>query len=72
MEIGIYQEDLPEDKKEESRIFFNTSFEKLSKWAGIVNAPMNTIVIVDKLLPIISQTAELVGNTVKNLLPPGI
>jgi hypothetical protein len=72
MEIGIYQEDLTEDKKEKSRSFFNASFEKLSKWAGIVNAPMNTVVIADKLLPIISQTAELVGNTVKHLLPPGI
>ena len=72
VEIGIYQENLPEDKKEENRSFFNASFEKLSKWAGIVNAPMNTVVIADKLLPIISQTAELVGNTVKHLLPPGI
>ena len=72
VEIGIYQENLTEDKKEESRSFFNASFEKLSKWAGIVNASMNTVVIADKLLPIISQTAELVGNTVKHLLPPGI
>jgi hypothetical protein len=72
IEIGIYQENLTEDKKEENRSFFNASFEKLSKWAGIVNAPMNTVVTVDKLLPIISQTAELVGNTVKHLLPPGI
>jgi hypothetical protein len=72
VEIGLYQEDLTEDKKEESRSFFKDSFEKLSKWAGIVNAPMNTVVIADKLLPIISQTAELVGNTVKHLLPPGI
>ena len=72
VEIGLYQEDLTEDKKEESRSFFKDSFEKLSKLAGIVNAPMNTVVIADKLLPIISQTAELVGNTVKHLLPPGI
>jgi hypothetical protein len=72
VEIGLYQEDLTEDKKEENRSFFKDSFEKLSKWAGIVNAPMNTVVIADKLLPIISQTAELVGNTVKHLLPPGI
>jgi hypothetical protein len=72
VEIGLYQEDLTEDKKEENRSFFNASFEKLSKWAGIVNEPMNTVVIADKLLPIISQTAELVGHTVKHLLPPGI
>jgi hypothetical protein len=72
VEIGLYQENLTEDKKEENRSFFKDSFEKLSKWAGIVNAPMNTVVIADKLLPIISQTAELVGNTVKHLLPPGI
>jgi hypothetical protein len=72
VEIGIYQENLTEDKKEESRSFFNTSFEKLSKWAGVVNAPMNTVVIADKLLPIISQTAELVVDKVKHLLPPGI
>lgn len=75
VEIGIYQENLTEDKKEESRSFFNACLEKLSKWAvvaGVVNAPMNTVVIVDKLLPIISQKAELVVNTVKHLLPPGI
>ena len=72
MEMSIYQENLPKDKKEENRSFFNASFEKLSKWAGIVNAPMNTVVIADKLLPIISQTAELAVNTIKNLLLPGI
>jgi hypothetical protein len=72
VEIGICQENLPEDKKEENTNFFKASFEKLSQWAGVVNAPMNTVVIADKLLPIISQTAELVGNTVKHLLPPGI
>lgn len=71
VEIGLYQEDLTENKKEESRSFFKDSFEKLSKWAGIVNAPMNTVVIADKLLPIVSQTAELVGHTVKQFLLPG-
>jgi hypothetical protein len=71
VEIGLYQEDLTEEKKEESRSFFKDSFEKLSKWAGIVNAPMNTVVIADKLLPMISQTAELVGHTVKQFLLPG-
>ena len=71
VEIGLYQENLTEDKKEESKSFFNASFEKLSQWAGVVNAPMNTVVIADKLLPIISQTAELIGHTVKQFLLPG-
>ena len=61
MEIGIYQENLKEEKKEKSRSFFNTFWEKLFTWAGKLE-PL--ISLVANGSPMISQGI----NIVKNLL----
>ena len=61
MEIGIYQENLTEEKKEKSRSFFNTFWEKLFTWAGKLE-PL--ISLVANGSPMISQGI----NIVKNLL----
>ena len=74
MEIGIHQKNLPEDKKEENKNFFTEIYEKLSelsKGLDLVNKPMTTIVVADKLSevlpPILSQTAEVITNVIKHL-----
>jgi hypothetical protein len=78
MQIGIHQKNLPEDKKEENKNFFTAIYEKLSelsKGLDLVNKPMTTVVVADKLSevlpPMLSQTAEIITNVVKHL-PPGI
>lgn len=77
VEIGMYQENFTEDKKEENRNFFTAIYKKLSelsKELDLVNKPMTTIVVADKLSevlpPMLSQTAEIITNVVKHL-PPG-
>jgi hypothetical protein len=71
VEIGLYQENLTEDKKEENKNFFQMCYDKLSKLSTSINPLMTTAVNADKLLPAISQTAELIGHTVKQFLLPG-
>ena len=72
MEIGIYQENLPEDKKDKNKNLFQMFYDRLSKLSTSINPLMTTAVNADKLLPVFSQTAELVVDKVKHFLPPGI
>jgi len=66
-EIKLYPENLTEDKKEENRNFFTALYEQLlelSKGFDLVNKPMTTIIVADKLSevlpPMLSQTAEII------------
>jgi len=64
VEIGIYQENFPEDKKDKNRALVNTFLEKIFKLAGLLD-PLISVVVNGS--PMISQGI----NIVKNLLPPG-
>jgi hypothetical protein len=61
MEIKFYQDNLTEDKKKESTSFFNNFWEKLIKWAGVVDL---LISLGTNVPPMISPGI----NILKNLL----
>lgn len=70
LEVGLIQNEIAQDNQtEENKKLWRRIIESLSKWANIINAPLNTIVIADKLPPIITQTSELISNTIKHLPP---
>jgi hypothetical protein len=64
VEIGIYQENFPEGKKDKNRALVNTFLEKIFKLAGLLD-PLISVVVNGS--PMLSQGI----NIVKNLLPPG-
>ncbi len=71
VEIGMIQkQDDENEQTEENKNLWRKIFESLSNWASSINPLLNTVIIADKIPPIIKQTAELIGNTIKHL-PPG-
>ncbi len=70
VEIGIIDNEQEQDEQaEDNKQLLRKIAENLYKWASWINVPLNTVVNIDKLRPIVTQTAELISHTIKHLPP---